>query len=257
MKLTTIIIFLIAALSTISCTETPDFREFRVPEIINITSLPEIHSAVLVSDLKENPKGIHEVGFYHGTDKNHLERTGTVVTGKRFQITVLGLQENTTYYFKAYVTNGMNEISSGFETFRTGIETINPGIPEEPENPDEPEIPDDPEEPETPENPEIPEEPEVPVEFNVEIIGNEACYVNGILELCASVSGKTSLITECGFMIGTTYENLTRVQGSIEGNAVKAYLMGISEGTYFYKAFITNGSETKESDICQITISQN
>ena len=299
MKKSAYIICLIACLYAISCTETPDCREFQVPEIVSITSLPDIHTAILISDLKDIPDGELETGFYLGTDKSSLKRTEAVLEGRRFSMEVIDLQENTTYWFKAYVTNGINEIASGFESFITGSEPV---IPDEPENPDDPETPDgpeqpdnpddpetpdipdspddpdnpdepqEPEDPETPDNPDEPDvpdnpdepdepdgpdNPEEPVEFTTEITGTSATYSNDILELTANLGGDISLVRECWFMVGSDPEKMSRIQGSIEDEAVKAYLMGLDPGIYHYKAVISNGTETKESDTCQITISPN
>ena len=274
-------ICLIACLYAISCTETPDFREFQVPEIDSITSLPETHTAVLISELKSIPAEGLEAGFYIGTDKNNLKRTEAVLSGKSFRMEVVNLTQSTTYFFKGYVTNGINEIASGLESFITASDppvpdepTIpeepvtpeDPSVPEEPENPEEPEEPSVPEEPEEPENPEQPEDPEqpenpdepdTPAEFTVEIAETNAKYNNDILELSARLNGDIDMITECWFMVGTSTEKLSKIQGSTEDDTIKAYLMGLGEGVYYYKAAITNGAETKESDICQISISQN
>lgn len=272
MKKSAYIICLIACLYAISCTETPDCREFQVPEIVSITSLPDIHTAILISDLKDIPDGELETGFYLGTDKSSLKRTEAVLEGRRFSMEVLDLQENTTYWFKAYVTNGINEIASGFESFITGSEPV---IPDEPENPDDPETPDGPEQPDNPDDPKTPDipdnpddpdnpnepdgpdNPEEPVEFTTEITGTSATYSNDILELTANLGGDISLVRECWFMVGSEPEKMSRIQGSIEDEAVKAYLMGLDPGIYHYKAVISNGTETKESDTCQITISPN
>lgn len=260
MKKSAYIICLIACLYAISCTETPDCREFQVPEIVSITSLPDIHTAILISDLKDIPDGELETGFYLGTDKSSLKRTEAVLEGRRFSMEVLDLQENTTYWFKAYVTNGINEIASGFESFITGSEPVipdEPDGPQEPDNPDEPDVPDNPDEPDEPDEPDGPDNPEEPVEFTTEITGTSATYSNDILELTANLGGDISLVRECWFMVGSDSEKMSRIQGSIEDEAVKAYLMGLDPGIYHYKAVITNGAETKESDICQISISRN
>ena len=275
MKKSAYIICLITCLYAISCTETPDCREFQVPEIVSITSLPDIHTAILISDLKDIPDGELETGFYLGTDKSSLKRTAAVLEGRRFSMEVLDLQENTTYWFKAYVTNGINEIASGFESFITGSEPVIPDEPDNPENPDDPEtpdgpeqpvdpddpetpdVPDNPDDPDNPDEPDEPQEPEEPVEFTTEITGTSATYSNDILELTANLGGDISLVKECWFMVGSDPEKLSRIQGSIEDEGVKAYLMGLNPGIYHYKAVISNGTETKESDTCQITISQN
>ena len=251
---------LIAGLTAISCTETPDFREFQVPEIVSITSLPETHTAVLISELKNIPAEGLEAGFYIGTDKNNLKRTEAVLSDKIFRMEVVNLTESTTYFFKGYVTNGINEIASGLESFITDSEPPvpdEPTIPEDPVTPEEPKDPSVPEEPKEPENPEQPEDPDTQAGFTVEIAETSAKYNNDILELSARLSGDIDLITECWFMVGTSTEKLSKIQGSTEDDTIKAYLMGLGEGVYYYKAAITNGVETKESDICQITISRN
>ena len=275
---TYILLCLITSISAISCTETPDCREFQVPEIVSITSLPDVHSAVLISDLQTAPSGKIEVGFYIGKNRSELKRIYTTLSGKSFRLSVNDLEDGTNYFFKAFVTNGRNEIASAFESFITETEPVipsdpvlpedpdtpdvpepenpeNPGSPDEPTEPDEPENPDEPTEPEKPDEPEVPGEPEdptepdTPVEFTVEITGISASFSNDILELSATLEGDISQISECWFMVGTDPEKLTRIKGAVEGGMVKAYLAGLEKGTYHYKAVISDGSTTKESDM--------
>ncbi len=270
---TYILLCLITSISAISCTETPDCREFQVPEIVSITSLPDVHSAVLISDLQTAPSGKIEVGFYIGKNRAELKRIYTTLSGKSFRLSVNDLEDGTNYFFKAFVTNGRNEIASAFESFITETEPVipsdpvlpedpdtpdepeNPGSPDEPTEPDEPENPDEPTDPENPDEPEVPGEPEdptepdTPVEFTVEITGISATFNNDILELSATLEGDISLISECWFMVGTDPEKLTRIKGAVEGEMVKAYLAGLEKGTYHYKAVISDGSTTKESDM--------
>lgn len=280
-----------------SCTKAPVFQESLVPEIVSITSIPEIHSAVLMSDLNAAPFGKVECGFYFGTDKTNLKRLSATLVGKSFVLSLNDLDEGTTYYFKAFVSNGVNEIGSGFESFLTDVEPIVPEqpsdpvpedpVPENPENPSDPAEPSDPQEPNdpehpsdpepedpapedpepdnpepgnpenpgpedpddpTPENPE-PEEPEHPAEFSVEITELKAEINDYIAELTAVLEGDVSLVTECWFMVGYSPEKLSKIKGTLEGTSIKAYLAGLEPGTYHYKAVITNGTETKETEI--------
>ena len=281
----------------VSCTKAPVFQESLVPEIISITSIPETHSAVLISDLNTAPYGRIECGFYFGTDKTNLRRVETALSGRNFTMLVKGLDEGTTYYFKAFISNGVNEIASGFESFMTESEPTvtdpvepeiptepEPEVPDEPENPEpeepdtpsepeqpEPEVPDEPEQPDNPtepedptepdnptepevpdepEEPEIPDNPEQPVEFTTEIVSLSVAVNDYIAELTAELSGDVSLVTECWFMAGFTSDNLSRIKGTIEGTSVKAYLAGLDSGTtLWYKAVISNGTETKESEM--------
>lgn len=264
-----------------SCTKAPVFQESLVPEIVSITSIPEIHSAVLMSDLNAAPFGKVECGFYFGTDKTNLRRLPATLAGKSFALSLNDLDEGTTYYFKAFISNGVNEIGSGFESFLTDVEPIVPELPSDPVEPSDPQEPDDPEHPSdpepedpapedpgpdnpepenpenpgpedpddpTPENPE-PEEPEHPAEFSVEITELKAEINDYIAELTAVLEGDVSLVTDCWFMVGYSPDKLSKIKGTLEGISVKAYLAGLESGTYHYKAVITNGTETKETEI--------
>ena len=50
-------------------------------------------------------------------------------------------------------------------------------------------------------------------------------------------------------MVGYSPKKLSKIKGTLEGTSVKAYLAGLEPGTYHYKAVITNGTETKETEI--------
>lgn len=304
-RLRYITICLLTGFVWISCTKAPVFQESLVPEIISITSIPETHSAVLISDLNTAPYGRIECGFYFGADQTNLRRVKTSLSGRTFTILMDGLDEGTIYYFKAFIGNGINEIASGFESFVTDTEPVLPVEPDNPEQPVEPDQPDDPgqdepedpvepeqptdpepedpvepedpgqeeperpeepgtdepeepTEPEEPENPEQPEDPtkpeepgqpEEPVEFTTEIASVSVAVNDYIAELTAELSGDVSLVTECWFMAGYTPDKLSKIKGTLEGTAAKAYLAGLEPGTYWYKAVISNGTETKESEI--------
>ena len=292
-RLRYITICLLTGFVWVSCTKAPVFQESLVPEIISITSIPETHSAVLISDLNTAPYGRIECGFYFGADQTNLRRVKTSLSGRTFTILMDGLDEGTIYYFKAFIGNGINEIASGFESFVTDTEPVLPVEPDEPEDPVEPEQPTEPEpedpvepedpgqeeperpeepgtdepteptepeqptdpEPEDPVEPEDPgqEEPEHPVEFTTEITDLSAMVNDYIAELTAGLSGDASLVKECWFMVGNTPDKLSKIKGKVEGNCFKAYLAGLESGTYHYKAVITDGTETKESELCSFS----
>lgn len=309
-RLRHITISLLTGFVWVSCTKAPVFQESLVPEIISITSIPETHSAVLISDLNTAPYGRIECGFYFGADQTNLRRVKTSLSGRTFTILMDGLDEGTIYYFKAFIGNGINEIASGFESFVTDTEPVLPVEPDNPEQPVEPDQPDDPgqDEPEDPVEPEQPtdpepedpvepedpgqeeperpeepgtdepeeptepgeptepepeepvepedpgqEEPEHPVEFTTEITDLSAMVNDYIAELTAGLSGDASLVKECWFMVGHTPDKLSKIMGKVEGNCFKAYLAGLEPGTYHYKAVITDGTETKESELCSFS----
>lgn len=302
-RLRYITICLLTGFIWVSCTKAPVFQESLVPEIISITSIPETHSAVLISDLNTAPYGRIECGFYFGADQTNLRRVKTSLSGRTFTILMDGLDEGTIYYFKAFIGNGINEIASGFESFVTDTEPVLPVEPDNPEQPvepdqpddpgqdepedpvepeqptdpepedpvepedpgqeeperpeepgtDEPEEPTEPEEPENPEQPEDPTKPEEPVEFTTEIASVSAAVNDYIAELTAELSGDVSLVTECWFMAGYTPDKLSKIKGTLEGTAAKAYLAGLEPGTYWYKAVISDGTEIKESELCSFS----
>ncbi|MGM9767514.1 MAG: hypothetical protein ACI3Z0_03495, partial [Candidatus Cryptobacteroides sp.] len=110
-------------LAGISCMETA-CPVNNAPVIVSITSLPEVHSAMLISDLKSEPSGKMECGFYFGKDKTTLTRMAGRIEGKSIVLSLNDLDAATTYYFKAFVSNGMNEVGSGFESFLTDDEQV-------------------------------------------------------------------------------------------------------------------------------------
>lgn len=112
-------------LAGISCVETA-CPVNNAPVIVSITSLPELHSAMLISDLKSEPSGKMECGFYFGKDRTTLTRMAGRIEGKSIVLTLNNLDAETTYYFKAFVSNGRNEVGSGFESFITEVETMEP-----------------------------------------------------------------------------------------------------------------------------------
>lgn len=112
-------------LAGISCVETA-CPVNNAPVIVSITSLPEVHSAMLISDLKSEPSGKMECGFYFGKDRTTLTRMAGRIEGKSIVLTLNNLDAETTYYFKAFVSNGRNEVGSGFESFITEVETMEP-----------------------------------------------------------------------------------------------------------------------------------
>ena len=112
-------------LAGISCVETA-CPVNNAPVIVSITSLPEVHSAMLISDLKSGPSGKMECGFYFGKDRTTLTRMAGKIEGKSIVLTLNDLDAETTYYFKAFVSNGRNEVGSGFESFITEVETMEP-----------------------------------------------------------------------------------------------------------------------------------
>ena len=77
-----------------------------------------------------------------------------------------------------------------------------------------------------------------------------------MLELTATLEGDVSLVTDCWFMVGFDPSGLSKIQGSKDGNSFKAYLAGLDPGTYYYQGVISNGSETRQSELSSYTINE-
>ena len=107
--------------SGLACTDA-ECPENNAPEFVSITSMPDVHTAVLVSDLKAEPSGSLECGFYIGKDRSALTRMTGRVEGMSIILGLDGLDAATAYYFKAFISNGRNEVDSGLGSFLTAEE---------------------------------------------------------------------------------------------------------------------------------------
>ena len=112
--------------SGLACTDA-ECPENNAPEFVSITSMPDVHTAVLVSDLKAEPSGSLECGFYIGKDRSALTRMTGRVEGMSIILGLDGLDAATAYYFKAFISNGRNEVDSGLGSFLTAEEPADGG----------------------------------------------------------------------------------------------------------------------------------
>ena len=112
--------------SGLACTDA-ECPENNAPEFVSITSMPDVHTAVLVSDLKAEPSGSLECGFYIGKDRSALTRMKGRVEGMSIILGLDGLDAATAYYFKAFISNGRNEVDSGLGSFLTAEEPAGGG----------------------------------------------------------------------------------------------------------------------------------
>ena len=112
--------------SGLACTDA-ECPENNAPEFVSITSMPDVHTAILVSDLKAEPSGSLECGFYIGKDRSALTRMTGRVEGMSIILGLDGLDAATAYYFKAFISNGRNEVDSGLGSFLTAEEPADGG----------------------------------------------------------------------------------------------------------------------------------
>ena len=110
----------------LACTDV-ECPENNAPVFVSITSMPDVHTAVLISDLKAEPSGSLECGFYIGKDRSALTRMKGRVEGLSIILGLDGLDAATAYYFKAFISNGRNEVDSGLGSFLTAEEPAGGG----------------------------------------------------------------------------------------------------------------------------------
>ena len=140
-----------------SCSGIPEAPDRIVPEFSVVSSTVFADSVRLRAELKLKPVGDFSCGFLFGTDTSGFKTVHSGITDiPAFESTVCNLNDTTTYYFVAFLSNGKNDIFSEMNSFTTFISDSDK---KEPENPETPEVP----------MPDIPEEPEeeTPADPNV------------------------------------------------------------------------------------------
>ena len=266
--------------SGLACTDA-ECPENNAPEFVSITSMPDVHTAVLVSDLKAEPSGSLECGFYIGKDRSALTRMTGRVEGMSIILGLDGLDAATAYYFKAFISNGRNEVDSGLGSFLTaaghdpGSGSCHDAAPEPGSGSDdgsgsgseggsgsgsdsgsgsgsdgtgdssggtgdssggtEP-------------------EPE-PVEFTTEIESVEIKAGKYETRITVSLKGDAALVKKALIHLGYTADEMLETVCDVEGSSFSSIFYGLEPGvTYYYKASISNGIETKTSETFSFTV---
>ena len=267
--------------SGLACTDA-ECPENNAPEFVSITSMPDVHTAVLVSDLKAEPSGSLECGFYIGKDRSALTRMTGRVEGMSIILGLDGLDAATAYYFKAFISNGRNEVDSGLGSFLTAEEPAGGGNGSgsgsdggsdggsgsgsdggsgsgsdggsdggsgsgsdgtgdssggtgDSSGGTEP-------------------EPE-PVEFTTEIESVEIKAGKYETRITVSLKGDAALVKKALIHLGYTADEMLETVCDVEGSSFSSIFYGLEPGvTYYYKASISNGIETKTSETFSFTV---
>lgn len=303
--------------SGLACTDA-ECPENNAPEFVSITSMPDVHTAVLVSDLKAEPSGSLECGFYIGKDRSALTRMTGRVEGMSIILGLDGLDAATAYYFKAFISNGRNEVDSGLGSFLTAEEpagggngsgsgsdggsdggsgsgsgndgsgTGEDGSGNEPgsgsgEDPgSEPGSGSDDGSGSGSEGGSgsgsdsgsgsgsdgtgdssggtgdssggTEPEPE-PVEFTTEIESVEIKAGKYETRITVSLKGDAALVKKALIHLGYTADEMLETVCDVEGSSFSSIFYGLEPGvTYYYKASISNGIETKTSETFSFTV---
>lgn len=107
----------IALLCLLSCAPKPELEW--IPEIKSVSAEVMDNSCVLKAEASADLPGGYTCGFLYSKTEDNLQRVQTNPEGKKFNYTLESLEYETEYFYKAYVSNGRNEICSDIRHFRT------------------------------------------------------------------------------------------------------------------------------------------
>lgn len=114
----------IISLCLLSCAAEPDPAPDHIPEIKSISAEVKMNMCTLCCMLSAKLDSSYEVGFYYGYAADNMTKVPVGRTSSRdFALQLTSLSYETDYVFKAYISNGKNEICSNIERFRTEKES--------------------------------------------------------------------------------------------------------------------------------------
>lgn len=218
MKYLKYILLSIMLLQSVSCTEFQLATEkSSVPVITSLFSEPGTDNVTLTSSIS-NPSTRVQCGFYIGKDKKTLTQYKCELKGNTFSLVVSDLKSECGYWYKAYVTNGINEICTNLQNFET--------LPKK----------------------------ELTVNFDGDIIVNTKT-LESLIELKVNLTGNCDQIKNMWFIIGYSADSqITKVNAEISNNVMKGYAIELKAGRYLAQAYISDGITTKESEPVQFDI---
>ena len=148
------------AILLVSCVDAP--LPAKLPDIKSVTSFCDGGIVMLSAELEKETKLVSVCGFMFGKDSSRLDNYPSALSGTDFSVAIPDTEEDSRYFFRAYIGNGRNTIYSVLDSLQTpseqstenpdGVNPSNPGTDGDSENPSQPEQDDpgsgDPNEPE-------------------------------------------------------------------------------------------------------------
>ncbi len=197
----------------VSCAPQPVMN--LVPKIELMVEMKETEyelKAVIQNELS----GEYDVGFYYGLTEDDMTKiSGKWDSSTGFYAHLSSLEYDTEYVYRAYVSNGRNEVCSAVESFRTQ-----------------------------------PEKKVLPLEMEFQIL-SAAVEMNECI-LKATICDELDIDGyEAGFYYGLTEDDMTKISGKWDSSTgFYAHLSSLEYDTeYVYKAYIGNGVD----EICSYT----
>ena len=111
------IIIGVALLFLCSCAPKPELEW--MPGIESVSAEVAENKCILTAEASSDLAEGYVCGFFYGKDKDNMYRVQASPDGKKFNCIIDPLDYDAEYLYKAYVSNGRNEICSSFGHFRT------------------------------------------------------------------------------------------------------------------------------------------
>ena len=103
-------------LCLLSCAPKPELEW--IPEIKSVSAKVTDNTCVLTAETSAELAGGYGCGFLYGKTKDNMRRVKASAEGKKFNFILESLDYDTDYVYRAYVSNGRNEICSEVSYFR-------------------------------------------------------------------------------------------------------------------------------------------
>ena len=103
-------------LCLLSCAPKPELEW--IPEIKSVSAKVTDNTCVLTAEISAELAGGYDCGFLYGKTKDNMRRVKASADGKKFNFILESLDYDTDYVYRAYVSNGRNEICSEVSYFR-------------------------------------------------------------------------------------------------------------------------------------------
>lgn len=131
--MTRLFLFLLAPLMLSDCTDLSVPESLRTPDLPSVSVTVDGNTIVLTAEFKnpEDKAACVEYGFYFGSDGASLERLkATKSEGLEYSLTREGLEYSRSYFYKAWLGNGRDEIATELDGVTTEDEPVGPEPPE-------------------------------------------------------------------------------------------------------------------------------
>ena len=129
-KFKVLLLFIVAAL--VGCVGNIVPEELRIPDLPAVSAVAEGRVVTLSATFKDEKDlaSVKEFGFYFGEDERLMERMTVAKTdGLGYSLIMGDLEYSTTYFYKAWVGNGRDEVVSDLRAVATGEEPVGPDPP--------------------------------------------------------------------------------------------------------------------------------